>query len=102
MKHLIFLGLLLASLNALADFRAGIAVRIVTPDPFLPVIGGVGPSHPVTRKDGELTVRALALQDGTNRVVIVSSDFLGFPGLLGNRVRSAVNSVPPQNILIGA
>jgi len=49
-----------------------------------------------------LTVRALALEEGTNRVVIVSSDFLGFPGLLGNKVRAAVSSVPAQNILIGA
>jgi hypothetical protein len=102
MKRVLFLGLLLASLNALADFRAGMAVRTVTPDPFLPVIGGVGPSHPVTRKEGELTVRALALEEGTNQVVIVSSDFLGFPSVLGNKVRAAVNSVPPQNILIGA
>jgi hypothetical protein len=102
MKRVLVLGLLLTSLNAIADFRAGIAVRTVTPDPFLPVIGGVGPSHPVTRKEGELTVRALAWEEGTNRVVIVSSDFLGFPAVLGNKVRAAINSLPPQNILIGA
>jgi hypothetical protein len=41
-----------------AAFRAGVAVRNVTPDPLLPVSGGVGPSHPVTRKESELTVRA--------------------------------------------
>ena len=88
--------------EALADFRAGISVRTVTPDPFLPVIGGVGPSHSVTRKEGELTVRALIFEEGTNRLVIVSADFLGFPAVLGNKVRAAVNTVPPQNILIGA
>src|SRR5437879_5389637 len=44
-----------------AAFRAGIAFRNVTPDPLLPVSGGVGASHPVTRKEGELTVRALVL-----------------------------------------
>src|SRR5436190_19466073 len=88
--------------EALADFRAGISVRTVTPDPFLPVIGGVGPSHSVTRKEGELTVRALVFEEGTNRLVIVSADFLGFPAVLGNKVRAAVNTVPPQNILIGA
>ena len=33
-----------------AEFRAGIAVRIVTPEPLLPVSGGVGPSNPVTKK----------------------------------------------------
>ena len=37
-----------------AEFRAGIAVRIVTPEPLLPVSGGVGPSSPVTKKKGDL------------------------------------------------
>ena len=36
--------------SASAEFRAGISVRTVTPDPLLPVIGGVGPSHRVSRK----------------------------------------------------
>lgn len=82
--------------------RAGIAVRTVNPDPLLPVSGGVGPSHPVTQRQGDLTVRALVFdQDGT-RVAIVSSDFLGFPAVLGNEVRKNVKGIPPQNILIGA
>ncbi|MSU05084.1 MAG: hypothetical protein EXS23_07595, partial [Pedosphaera sp.] len=68
---------------AWAEFRAGIAVRIVTPDPLLPVSGGVGPSNPVSRKDGDLNVRALALAGDDTRIVIVSSDFLGFPAVLG-------------------
>ena len=85
-----------------AAFRAGIAVRNVTPDPLLPVSGGVGPSHPVTRKEGELTVRALVLEQEGTRVAIVSADFLGFPAVLGNRVRAAVTNIPGTNILIGA
>ncbi len=89
-------------LDATAAFRAGVAVRVVTPDPLLPVSGGVGPSHPVTRKEGELTVRALVFEDGTNRVAIVSADFLGFPAVLGNKVRAGVKGIPPQNIVIGA
>lgn len=88
--------------DAAADFRAGIAVRIVTPDPLLPVSGGVGPSRPVTRKEGELTVRALVLEQQGTRIAIVSADFLGFPSVLGNRVRAAVTNIPPSNILIGA
>jgi len=86
----------------MAAFRAGIAVRTVTPDPLLPVIGGVGPAHPVTRKEGELTVRALVLENDSTRVAIVSSDFLGFPSALGNQVRAAVRDIPASNILIGA
>ncbi len=103
MKRIIFFFcLVLAAVNATAGFRAAIAVRVVTPDPLLPVTGGIGPSHAVTRKQGELTVRALVLEEGTTRVAIVSSDFLGFQAQLGNRVRSAVQDIPPQNILIGA
>ena len=91
----------IAAFDATA-FRAGIAVRNVTPDPFLPVSGGVGPSHSVTRKQGELTVRALVLEQEGTRVAIVSADFLGFPANLGNRVRAAVTNIPAANILIGA
>jgi len=101
-SFLILFSLSLAVLNAAAAFRAGTAVRTVTPDPLLPVIGGVGPSHPVTRMEGELTVRALVLEEDTNRVAIVSSDFLGFPRALGDRVRAAVKDIAAQNILIGA
>src|SRR5688500_8797143 len=103
MRRLLPLLLFLASaFPVLAAFRAGIAVRIVTPDPLLPVSGGIGPSHPVREKQGELTVRALVLDDGATRVAFVSADFLGFPSVLGNQVRAAVKNVPPENILIGA
>ncbi|MBM3834058.1 MAG: hypothetical protein FJ403_12460 [Verrucomicrobia bacterium] len=88
--------------SSAADFRAGIALRVVTPEPLLPVSGGAGPSHPVTRKEGDLTVRALALENGATRVVIAGADFLGFPAALGNRVRAKVSGIPPENILIGA
>ena len=103
MKNLVLiLCLTLMSFDAVAGFRAAIAVRVVTPDPLLPVVGGIGAPHPVTRKEGDLTVRALVFEEGTNRVAIVSSDFLGFPAVLGNRVRGAVQGVPASNILIGA
>lgn len=102
-RHVFLIILLLFDFSiAQAEFRAGIAVRVVTPDPLLPVSGGVGPSHPVSQKNGELTVRALVFDDGSTRVAFVSADFLGFPALLGDRVRAAVQSVPKDNILIGA
>jgi hypothetical protein len=85
-----------------AEFRAGIAARNVTPDRFLPVSGGAGPSRPTNKKEGELVVRALVLDDGTVRIAIASADFLGFPGVLCNKVRAAVKGIPPENILIGA
>ncbi|HEV8544308.1 MAG TPA: hypothetical protein VGR78_18115, partial [Verrucomicrobiae bacterium] len=104
MRRLIFsLGVCLCiGLAARADFRSAISVRIATPDPLLPVSGGVGPSHPVTHKIGDLTVRALVLDDGATRVAIVGSDFLGFPAVLGDKVRARVSGVAAKNILIGA
>src|SRR4030088_1367378 len=99
---LLALALWLMALNSWAAFRVGIATRSVTPDPLLPVSGGVGPSNPVSRKAGDLTVRAFVLEDGETRVAIVSSDFLGFPGILANKVRMAVKDIPGDNILIGA
>lgn len=94
-------GFCLLVSSAFADFQAGIAVRSVMPDPLLPVSGGIGPSNPATKALGELSVRALALEDGETRVAIVSADFLGFPAALGNRVRKQIKDIPPQNILIG-
>ncbi|MBI3868083.1 MAG: hypothetical protein HY299_06070 [Verrucomicrobia bacterium] len=85
-----------------AEFKAGIATRIVTPDPLLPVSGGIGPSNPVKEKKGDLTVRAFVVEEGGARVAIVSTDFLGFPSVLGNRVRAKVSSIPANHILIGA
>ena len=87
---------------ALADFRAGVAYRVVTPHPLLPVSGGVGPSNPVAEHKGDLTVRALVFEsDDKTRVAIVGADFLGFPAVLGNQVRSFVKDIPKDNILIG-
>src|SRR5436190_17976254 len=95
-------SLFLLASPAPAEFRAGVAVRIVTPDPLLPVSGGVGPSNPVSKKEGDLTVRALVLADDATKVAIVSADFLGFPSVLGNQARAKVRGIPPENILIGA
>jgi hypothetical protein len=98
----LLLLLVVSHVDALAGLRAGIAVRKVNPDPLLPVSGGVGPSHPVNRREGDLTVRALVLEQEGTLVAIVSADFLGFPAVLGNRVRAALKEIPAQNILIGA
>jgi len=87
---------------ASAEFRAAIAVRNVTPDPLLPVSCGVGPSRAASRKFGELTVRALVVEKDDTRVAICSTDFLGFPGVLCQKVRRQVPGIDPKNILIAA
>ncbi len=104
-KHLtllVALALVLTlSVAASAEFRAAAAVRIVTPEPLLPVSGGTGGSSPVDQKLWDLTVRALVMEQDETRVAIVSADFLGFPKPLGDKARAQVNSIPPENILIG-
>ncbi|MCD8535280.1 MAG: hypothetical protein LR011_11050 [Verrucomicrobia bacterium] len=85
-----------------AEFECGTGMEIVTPDPLLPISGGIGPSNPAWQKKGELTVRALVLKNESTSVVFVTGDFLGFPAVLGNKVRAMVQGIPPENILISA
>jgi hypothetical protein len=85
-----------------AELRAGIATRIVTPDPLLPVSGGVGIPEPAKTKVGDLEVRALVLEQEDTRVAIVSMPYLGFPGVLCDRIRERVDGIPAENILIGS
>jgi hypothetical protein len=105
-RRTLLLGLSWIALFAapsLADgLSAGAAVRVITPDPLLPVSGGFGPTKPTTEKRGDLTARALVLRKGDTTVAVVVLDVLGFPSALGDRVRAKVGRVPPENILVAA
>ena len=83
-------------------FRVGAAVRQYTPHPLLPVSGGLGPESAVTKKQGELTARAVVFQRGDTVVAMVSVDALGFPAVLCERVRKRVPRIPADHILISA
>lgn len=84
-----------------AAFQVGVGKRVITPEPLLPVSGGMGIPQPATRKLGDLTARAVVLRSGRTTVGIVSLDLLGFPSVLGDQVRARVPGIPPDNILIG-
>jgi hypothetical protein len=84
------------------QFRAGAALRVITPNPLLPLSGGIGTPKKATEKKGDLFVRAFVLEKGTTRIAIVSVDNLGWPSVLGNKSRALIKSVPPGNVLIGA
>ncbi len=88
--------------EARAEIRVGAAVRVITPDPLLPVSGGMGVPKPAKEKRGELTARAIVYQKGTTSVAVVSLDVIGFPSVLGDRVRAKVKRIPAENILIGS
>ncbi|MBI2686861.1 MAG: hypothetical protein HYX27_11140 [Acidobacteria bacterium] len=85
-----------------ANFQAAAAKRIITPDPLLPVSGGMGRPAPVQTKMGELTARAMVFRSGAETVAIASVDLLGFPSVLGDRSRALVKGLAPERILIGA
>ena len=116
-------AILLVMPGAFAEFRAGIATEIITPDPLLPVSGGIGTPAPVKEARGDLTVRALAIADDDTTVVVASVECIGFPRVLGDMVREKViarmsadgasrrgrRTAPkdlldlrPENIIIGA
>jgi len=80
----------------------GAAKRIITPDPLLPVSGGLGIPNPVREKKGDITARALYLKRGDTSVAVVSLDLIGFPSVLGDMVRAKVSRIPAENILIGS
>lgn len=85
-----------------AEIQVGAAVRVVTPNPLLPVSGGMGRPNPVKEKRGDLTARAIVFRKGDVSVAFVALDFLGFPSVLGDRIRAKVSRIPANNILVGA
>ncbi|MFI5454462.1 MAG: hypothetical protein ACHRXM_03340 [Isosphaerales bacterium] len=87
---------------ARAELQVGAAVRVITPDPLLPVSGGMGRPNPSREKRAEITARAIVFRKGNVSVAVVSLDLLGFPSVLGDRVRTKVSRIPAQNILIGS
>src|SRR4249919_3301962 len=96
------LGAVWAVPAARAELQVGAAVRVITPDPLLPVSGGMGIPKPSHEKRGELTARAIVFRKGDVSVAIVGLDLLGFPSVLGDRVRAKVTRIPARNILIGS
>jgi len=84
------------------SFKAGAAMKDITPDHLIPISGGMGtPDMPKDFK-GKLTVRAFVLEKGATRIAIVSVDNIGWPAYLGDRSRKLIKGVAPENVLIGA
>jgi hypothetical protein len=95
-------GLFFQLPSARADFLVGAALRNITPDPLLPVSGGLGIPKPAKDKRGELTARAVVFRKGDVSVAVVALDSLGFPSVLGDRVRAKVTRIPADHILIAS
>jgi hypothetical protein len=104
----LLLGLVFFMLNiplavlAQSGFKAGAAKRMLTPEPLLPVSGGIGTPRLSTEKNGDLWVRAMVLENNGTRVAFVGIDNLGWPAALGDKSRALIKGIPAENILIGA
>jgi len=84
------------------EMLVGAGKRIITPNPLLPVSGGMGIPNPSHEKRGELTARALYVHKGATSIAIVGLDLIGFPSVLADRVRARVPRIPAENIIIGS
>jgi len=98
-----FLILFIFSLGNLSGqtFKAGAALRVITPKNLIPISGGMGTPEMPTGMKGDLYARAFVIEKGTTRVAIVSIDNLGWPAYLGDRSRKLIKGIAPENILIG-
>ncbi|EON77055.1 hypothetical protein ADIS_2504 [Lunatimonas lonarensis] len=84
------------------DLRVGTSLRVITPDPLLPVSGGVGIPKPATEKKGDLFARAAVFEQGNERFALVVVDNLGWPAVLADKSRALIKGVKPENVLIAA
>lgn len=82
-------------------FKAGVAVRDITPKKLIPISGGMGTPVIPTDFQGKLSVRALVLEKGETKLAIVSIDNIGWPAYLSNRSRKLITDIEPENVIIG-
>lgn len=84
------------------SLKVGAAMRNITPNPLLPVSGGIGKPNPVKEKRGDLFARAVVFENEKKRIAIVSIDNLGWTSVLGNKSRELIKGILPENIIIAA
>ncbi len=99
--YLVFCFFFLLEASA-QQVKVGAAIKKITPNPLLPVSGGVGTPNPVTENKGDLFVRAMVVEKEGTRVAFVGIDNLGWPAVLGDKSRELIKGIPPENIMIGA
>jgi hypothetical protein len=103
--RLVFIGFILAigaAQSGAQVLEVGAAKRVISPDPLLPVSGGVGQPKKSTIKKGDLFARAIVLKSSGTTIAIVSVDNLGWSAALGDRSRVLIKNIPKENILIAA
>lgn len=74
------------------SWEAGISRTIITPDTSMWMAGYGHRDHPAEGKYDDLWAKALVLQDQQgDQVVLITSDLLGFPKKMSDRIRDSLN-----------
>ena len=104
----LFLLLFTSSLSAeepkRAEWKAGVAVKVITPDRPMWMSGYASRDKPAEGKLTELYVKALALEDPRGqRFVLLTSDLVGIPRSLSEPVAEAVRKrtgLPRERLML--
>jgi len=76
-----------------ADWKAGISRMVITPKQPMAMAGFASRNHPSEGTLHDLWAKALALQDASGKkVVLVTTDLLGFPQSVSNQIRDRIKS----------
>jgi neutral ceramidase len=97
-------GLLAPAFLPAADWKAGVAVQIITPDQPMWMAGYGNRNKPAEGKLTELYVKALALEDPHGgRLVLLTSDLVGIPRALSEAVAAEVKKrkgLPRERLML--
>ncbi|WP_020595894.1 neutral/alkaline non-lysosomal ceramidase N-terminal domain-containing protein [Spirosoma panaciterrae] len=88
----VWLGLLIPGYVLADGWKAGTASVVITPKEPLWQAGYASRTHAADGKLHDLWAKALALEDDAgNRAVLVTTDMLGFPKAMSDRIRERLN-----------
>lgn len=88
-----FISPVLAQNNATLDWKAGVSKADITPKMPMPMAGFASRTHSSEGTLHPIWAKALALQDSKgNMAVMISSDLLGFPKDVSDRIRDRIKS----------
>ena len=88
-----FISPVLAQNNATLDWKAGVSKADITPKMPMPMAGFAARTHSSEGTLHPIWAKALALQDSKgNKAVMISSDLLGFPKDVSDRIRDRIKS----------
>ncbi|HOV32033.1 MAG TPA: neutral/alkaline non-lysosomal ceramidase N-terminal domain-containing protein [Candidatus Hydrogenedens sp.] len=105
---IIILSLLCVSLMAIGEeaWMVGVAVSDITPPTGIWLAGYAMREHPADGVIHSLWVKAMAIQDAQKKtVVIISSDILGFPAELSQKIKRSIKDkkgIEPADIILNS